>query len=154
MRPVSVAIDVPEPRAEAYDFLDVMANHESFTDHMLGDWTSSGPERGIGARARVTNLLGGRREPIDVEVVEAIDGELIGERNVASVSGRVGRGTYRLSDSPQGGTRISFTYEWEHAPLADRLLAPLVRVLMRRALNRALERLAAELDSGAAAAAG
>jgi hypothetical protein len=38
MRPVRVSVDIPQPREEVYDFLDVLSNHEPFTDHMLRDW--------------------------------------------------------------------------------------------------------------------
>jgi hypothetical protein len=62
MDPVAVSIDVPSERADVYTFLDVLANHESFTDHMLRDWSCSGPSAGVGARAQVTSVIGGRRE--------------------------------------------------------------------------------------------
>jgi hypothetical protein len=37
MKPVRVSIDVPQAREDVYDFLDVLANHELFTDHMMRD---------------------------------------------------------------------------------------------------------------------
>ena len=43
MKPVRVSIDVPQQREQVYDFLDVMSNHEPFTDHMLKHWQSPGP---------------------------------------------------------------------------------------------------------------
>ena len=42
-QPVTVSIDVPQDRASVYAYLDVMANHEHFTDHMLTNWRVSGP---------------------------------------------------------------------------------------------------------------
>jgi hypothetical protein len=145
MRPISVFIDVPRERANVYAFLDVMANHERFTDHMLRDWACSGPATGVGAKARVTNVLGGRRLPVDIEVVDVVPGERSTERNVSSGGRRVGHGTYTFRDVPSGGTRVTFTYEWRRAPIEDRLLAPVIRPMMRRALQRALDRLADEL---------
>ena len=44
--PIKVSIDVPESREAVYDFLDILANHEVFTDHMMRDWHYEGPERG------------------------------------------------------------------------------------------------------------
>ena len=41
--PVTVAIDVPHPREQVFDFLDVMANHEAFNDHLMTDWRLEGP---------------------------------------------------------------------------------------------------------------
>jgi hypothetical protein len=53
MKPVTVSITVPTGRDEVYGFLDVPANHEPFTNHMLVDWSYSGPPSGVGARARM-----------------------------------------------------------------------------------------------------
>ncbi|NJC73638.1 SRPBCC family protein [Planosporangium thailandense] len=145
MKPVTVAIDVPDPGEDVYNFLAATAAHESFTDHMLQDWTCSGPDRGVGSKAHVTSVLGGRREPIDIEVVEDLPPRRIVERNVSAGGRRVATGTYELAPIP-GGTRVTFTYAWADAPLGDRMLAPVVRRLMRRNLQLAMRRLAAELD--------
>lgn len=149
--PVTVSIDVPQARPDVYAFLDVLANHEPFTDHMLVDWSCSGPDRGVGARARVSSKAGGRKEPVEIEVVEAQAPARIVERNVSAKGRRVGQGTYELAELPSGGTRISFTYAWLEAPRADRLLAPLVRAVLRRGNQRAMERLAALLRERAGA---
>ena len=53
MKPVTVSIKVPQSPDEVFEYLDVLANHEQFTDHFLVDWETSGPERGVGARARM-----------------------------------------------------------------------------------------------------
>jgi carbon monoxide dehydrogenase subunit G len=147
MKPVTVNIDVANPREQVYDFLDVMANHEPFTDHMLVDWEYSGPARGVGSKARVRATLGGTSDVVEIEVVSAQAPETIVERNVGAKGRRIGNGTYRLEKLPDGGTRITFTYDWQQAPLSERLAAPLVRALMRRANERAMRRLAELLAS-------
>jgi Polyketide cyclase / dehydrase and lipid transport len=143
--PVTVSIDVPQPRDEVFAFLDVMANHEPFTNHMLVDWSYSGPDRGVGSKARVHSKAAGRTEVVDIEVVGAETPARIVERNVSAKGKRVGHGTYELAELPDGGTRIAFTYAWEQAPVADRALAPLVRSILRRGNQRAMERLAQQL---------
>ena len=155
MLPVTVTIDVPQKRADVFAFLDVLANHEPFTDHMLVDWTCSGPERGVGAKAHVYSKAGGRKVPVDIEVIESDPPARSVERNVSAKGKRVGRGTYELTELPSGGTRVSFTYSWDQAPVSDRALAPLVRAILRRGNQRAMERLAEQLDArvGSAAAA-
>jgi len=145
--PVTVSIDVPQPRDQVYAFLDVMANHEPFTDHMLVDWSYDGPSSGVGARAHVHSTAGGRKEPVDIEVVSASAPAQIVERNVSAKGRRVGLGTYDLAELPGGATRVSFTYSWERAPLADRLLAPLVRSVLRRGNEKAMARLAQQLPT-------
>ena len=70
MRPVTVSINVPNSREEVYEFLDVLANHEPFTDHMMVDWRYSGPAAGLGARARMRLKKAGRPDWMDLEVVE------------------------------------------------------------------------------------
>ena len=144
-KPVTVTITVPQDRARVYDFLDVMANHEPFTDHLLRDWKLSGPARGVGSKAQVSVRAFGVSDVVDIEVVAADAPERIVERNVAAKAGRTAEGTYTLDELPGGGTRIAFEYRWIVAPLADRLTAPLSRAFIRRTNAKAMQRLAAQL---------
>ena len=150
--PVTVSIDVPQPRDEVYAFLDVMANHESFTDHMLTNWRVSGPATGVGAKAAVTAKAGGRSEEVTFEVVEAEDGRMIRERNWASKGRRVATGTYLLSDLATGGTHIEFTFAFEQVPASEKLLVPLMRRMIRSGNETSMQRLAQELAALPAAA--
>jgi carbon monoxide dehydrogenase subunit G len=145
LKPVRVSVDVPDSREDVYDFLDVMANHEPFTNHILRDWEYSGPDRGIGSKARVHVTTAGRTDVIDMEVVAAQRPETIVEQNVGAGGRRVANGTYTLEELPSGGTRIVFEYAWKQAPLSERLGGPVVRSVLRRANERAMQRLAEQL---------
>jgi uncharacterized protein YndB with AHSA1/START domain len=149
-KPVTVTVDVPQPRERVYDFLDVMANHEAFTDHLMRDWELSGPERGVGSKARVHTKAFGMTDVVDIEVVEAEAPARIVERNVAAKAGRTGQGTYVLEELPSGGTRITFEYRWIVTPTVDKLTAPLARSFIRRTNETAMRRLAEQLGSAAA----
>jgi Polyketide cyclase / dehydrase and lipid transport len=138
---VTVTVDVPQPRRDVFAFLDVMANHERFTDHMLTDWRVSGPATGIGSKARVTTKVGGRSDEVEIEVIEVEDGRRIKERNIANKGRRVGTGTYELSDLPEGGTHVEFTYAFERIPALERPFKPLMHALLRRGNARAMARL-------------
>ncbi|MFI6658793.1 SRPBCC family protein [Streptomyces sp. NPDC050523] len=152
MKPVTVSTDVPQTPEQVYGFLDVMAHHERFTDHYLTDWRCSGPDRGVGSRATVTAALGGTKTDVAIEVVEADAPRRIVERNVSAAGRRLAHGTYTVESLRTGGSRVSFTYAWERAPLADRLLAPVVRAVMLRANRTVMRRLATELDRHASTA--
>jgi hypothetical protein len=145
MKPVTVSITVPHGREQVYDFLDVLANHEPFTDHMLVDWHYSGPARGLGARARMRLKKRGRPDWMDLEVIEVHPPATTVEETVGAGGRRRTRGTYTLEEVPTGGTRISFRFEWLCAPLAERLAAPVTRSVLRRGNQRSLERLAQRL---------
>ncbi|TDT29395.1 polyketide cyclase/dehydrase/lipid transport protein [Streptomyces sp. BK208] len=145
MKSVTVSIDVPQTPEQVYGFLDVMANHERFTDHYLTNWRYTGPARGIGSCATVTAALGGTKSDVTIDVVEAEASRRIVERNVSAAGRRQGRGIYTIEPLPAGGARVSFTYTWVRAPLADRLLAPVVRATMRHANRMVMRRLATEL---------
>jgi hypothetical protein len=147
MKPVQVRIDVPNSREEVFDFLDVMANHEPFTNHIMRDWEYSGPDRGIGSKARVHVTAAGHTDTIDIEVVAAERPARIVEQNVGAEGKRVANGTYTLAELPGGGTRITFEYRWKEAPLTERVLAPVVRGMLRKANQRAMERLAEQLGT-------
>ncbi|MEU6548840.1 SRPBCC family protein [Streptomyces sp. NPDC046915] len=152
MRPVTVSIDVPYPPERVYDFLDVMAHHERFTNHYLTDWRYSGPGSGMGSCATVTAALGGTKTDVTIEVVEADAPRRIVERNVSAAGRRLAHGTYTIEPLQSGGSHIAFTYAWVRAPLAERLLAPAVRGTLRRANRTVMRRLAAELDRDVSAA--
>jgi hypothetical protein len=144
--PVTASIDLPQARDEVFEFLDVMANHESFTDHMLVDWQMSGPATGVGSKARVTAKFGGMTDHADIEVIEVVPGSRIKERNIAAKGKRHATGTYVLSDLPGGGTHVEFTFEFERVPGYERPLLPLMRRMLRRGNQRAMARLAEQLS--------
>jgi hypothetical protein len=144
MKPVRVSIDVPQAREDVYDFLDVLANHELFTDHMMREWRYEGPARGVGAKAKVTAVAAGRTETLDMQVIEAERPARNVERNVGA-SGRVMTGSYTLAELPGGGTGITFESAWLRVPRNEALAAPLVRVVVRRGNKRSMERLAEQL---------
>jgi polyketide cyclase/dehydrase/lipid transport protein len=146
MRPVTVSTAVSKPRQEVFEFLDVLANHEPFMDHLFVDWSFSGPARGVGAKARARVSAPGSREWAEFEVVEAERPERIVEEGVSSNGKRRTRGTYRLEELPGGATGISFELAWTSVPRSERLFPPLARVFARRANGRAMRRLAKQLD--------
>ena len=148
MRPVQVSIDVPRSREDVYDFLDVMANHEPFTNHMMRDWTFGGPPSGVGSKARLTAFVAGRTDTVDMEVIEAERPGRTVERSISAKGKRVTTGTYTLAELPDGGTRVTFTFAWQQAPLGDRLIPPLTRAVARRGNERAMRRLAGQLTAG------
>jgi len=151
MKPVLITITVPNSREEVFDFLDVMANHEPFTNHIMHDWEYSGPDRGIGSKARVHVTAAGRTDAIDIEVVAAERPATIVEQNIGARGKRVANGTYTFADLPGGGTLITFEYRWKEAPLSERMLAPVVRGMLRKANERAMQRLAEQLAAHQAA---
>jgi carbon monoxide dehydrogenase subunit G len=148
MKPVAVSTTVAKPVAEVYEFLDVLANHERFNDHMLVDWKFSGPERGVGAKARARANTIGSQDWTDFEVIEAEPPNRIVEQGIGAGGKRHTRGTYRLEELPDGGTRISFELEWLEASKAERLCPPLIRAFVRRTSGKAMRRLAKQLSPG------
>ncbi|MDA0179261.1 SRPBCC family protein [Solirubrobacter phytolaccae] len=150
--PVTVSVDVPQSRADVYAYLDVMANHEAFTDHILTEWRVSGPATGVGAKADVVTKSGGMSDPATIEVIEVEDGRMIRERNWGAKGKRVATGTYVLSDLPDGGTHIEFTFAFEQVPAREKPLVPLMRRMIRKGNERSMERLAEQLAGVHAAA--
>jgi len=64
---------------------------------------------------------------------------------------RVAHGTYTLSDLPDGGTHIEFEFALQKVPAIERPLLPLMRKMVRKGNEKAMERLAALLADGQAA---
>lgn len=148
MKPVTVSVDVPNARDEVYDFLDVLGNHESFTDHLMVDWELSGPRSGVGAHAQVRVKAPSSNELIEIEVIEAERPRRIVEEDLSAKGRRRTRGTYLLEELPDGGTKVCFELAWLQAPWNERLAGPLMRLFMRRANGKSLRRLAKQLAGG------
>ena len=148
MKPVTVSVDVPKSREDVYAFLDVLANHEAFTDHLMDRWEFSGPRAGVGAKATARVRAPGSNEVISIEVVEADPPRRIVEEDIGARGRRRTRGTYTLEELPNGGTRISFELAWLEVPRLEQLGAPLSRAFIRRANGKAMRRLAKLLASG------
>lgn len=149
-QPVTVSIDVPQDRASVYAYLDVMANHEQFTDHMLTNWRVSGPPTGVGSKANVTAKVGAISDESEIEVFEVEDGRMIRERSIAAKGKRIAHGTYTLGDLPDGGTHIEFEFALQKLPAYEKPLVPLMRKMVRKGNERAMERLAGILNDQAA----
>ena len=148
MKPVTVSVEVPNPPQEVYEFLDVIGNHESFTDHFMVDWELSGPPRGVGSKANVKVKATAEADWTDIEIVEADAGRRIVEESTGGSRGkRRTRGTYHLEPLPDGGTRISFELEFLELPTGERLMGPLQRAYVRRVNGKAMKRLAEQLAS-------
>src|SRR5213595_1259994 len=149
MKPVTVSVEVPNPRQAVYDFLDVLANHEPFTDHSTLNRKYSGPRAGVGAKASARLRAPGSNENIDIEVIEAAPPRRVVEESVSAGGKRRTRGTYELDELAGGGTRIAFELIWIEAPRNERMTAPLMRAFMRRTNGRSMRRLAKLLRSRA-----
>ena len=147
MRSIHVSVDVPQARDAAYEYLDVLANHEQFTDHMMRNWRTHGPPRGVGAQATVEVVLAGRSEPVDIEVIEVDAPRRSVERNTGAGGKRIATGTYVLEQLADGQTRITFEYAVEQTPFSERLAAPIIRRITQKALQTAMQRLAEQLNT-------
>lgn len=142
LKPISVAIDVPVPRERVYDVIDAMAEHAAFTDHYLSGWSYSGPERGVGAKGRATVKSGWVTDEVEIEVVESAPPRLQRERIVSARGRRVGYGTYELDELPGGGTRVRSPTRGSGRRSSNGLLVPIVRGVLRKENQDALDRLA------------
>jgi hypothetical protein len=142
VKPVIVSTSVGRAPSEVFEYLDVLANHESFLDHFLVDWRFDGPARGIGARGKARTDAPGGQDWTEFEVVSVAEGKEIVEEGVGAGGKRRTRGTYRLGERADGGTDIEFELEWIEASKAERMAPPLTRAFIKRANSKAMRRLA------------
>jgi Polyketide cyclase / dehydrase and lipid transport len=149
MKPIAVSVQVDRPREEVFAFLDVLSNHVPFTDHMLVDWTFSGPSSGVGARARMRANLPGPDDWIDMEVISSDAPSTTAEESVSAKGRRRTRGTYTLHELPGGATDVRFELAFLKTPFSDRIVMPLVRIYLKRGNEKAMRRLGATLTGTA-----
>jgi Polyketide cyclase / dehydrase and lipid transport len=147
VKPVTVSIEVPNPRQQVYDFLERLANHESFTDHFLLDWELSGPARGVGAKANV-RIKAARNDPdwTAIEVIQAEPPRKLVEESVGGARARRrAHATYLLDELPGGGTLIALEQVNLEMPFGERVMGPVNRAYLKRVNGKALRRLAEHL---------
>jgi Polyketide cyclase / dehydrase and lipid transport len=146
VKPVTVSSSASKPVEEVYDFLDEIDNHAPFVDHLFTDWKSSGPARGVGAKAQARTNAPGSQDWTDFEIVESVAPSRIVEEAVGAKGKRRTRGIYALEGLPDGRTRISFELEWLEAARLERLFGPLTRAFVRRANAKSVRRLVKLLE--------
>jgi hypothetical protein len=135
MKPVSVSTVVDRPREEVYDFLEDLANHEAFTDHMMVDWQGGGDR--VTVRSKVM-----RSDRMTIDTIEKVRPERTVENAVGKNGARLTEGTYTLKEAGPGRTEVTFTFRYLKAPPSERgIFAPLVRAFLQRGNAKAMERL-------------
>ena len=153
MKSVEVSTVIRRPIAEIYAHLDVLANHEAFTDHFLVDWQLAGPASGVGASVAMRVRAPGRSEEVELTVIEAEPPTRTVEETVGAGGRRRTRGTYTLEAIDADRTEVRFAIEPLEVPRSERPLWPLSRAWLRRQNARSLERLRAQLEGQPAQAA-
>jgi hypothetical protein len=153
MKSVEVSTVIRRPIAEIYAYLDVLANHEAFTDHFLVDWQLAGPASGVGASVAMRVRAPGRSEEVELTVIEAEPPTRTVEETVGAGGRRRTRGTYTLEAIDADRTEVRFAIEPLEVPRSERPLWPLSRAWLRRQNARSLERLREQLEGQPAHAA-
>ena len=153
MKSVEVSTVIRRPIAEVYAHLDVLANHEAFTDHFLVDWRLEGPASGVGASVTMRVRAPGRSEEVELTVIEAEPPVRTVEETVGAGGRRRTRGTYTLEAIDADRTEVRFEIEPLEVPRSERPLWPLSRAWLRRPNARSLERLREQLEGQPAQAA-
>jgi hypothetical protein len=128
-----------------FAYLDVLANHEVFTDHMLVDWTCSGPPAGVGAKAKMRVSAPGKAQWIEMTAVSSTPPCGSVEESIGAGGRRRTRGTYTLEELAAGGTLIRFRLDYLEVPGVERLFGPLIRLRMKRDTAKAMQRLSKTL---------
>jgi hypothetical protein len=146
---VSVAVAVQHSRQEVFAFLDVLSNHEPFTNHMLADQSFDGPAAGLGAKVRARANVPGPADWIDTTVVVEAPVKIV-EEAVGAKGRRRTRGTYTLEELPTGGTNLRFDYAYLEGPLRERPASPLIHAWTKRGLASSMRRLGQTLAERAA----
>jgi uncharacterized membrane protein len=146
--PITVSVEVARPRQEVFDYVDVLANHEGWMDHLFKDWKFEGPRRGVGAVAKAQMNAPAAREKVSFKVVESTPPERIVEEGESAHGKRETRGTYRFVELDGGRTRIEFEIEWRKTPRSERIVPFVSRAFMARANGKGMKRLAALLEKG------
>ena len=153
MKPVEVSTVIQRPIAEVFSYLDVLANHETFTDHFLVDWVLRGPDAGVGAGVTMQVRAPGRTEEVELTVIDAEPPFRTVEETIGADGRRRTRGTYELTALDADRTEVHFRIDPIEVPRSERPLWPLSRAWLRRQNSKAMQRLREQLEGQPAHAA-
>jgi uncharacterized protein YndB with AHSA1/START domain len=148
--PITVSTTISRPREEVFEYLADIANHAEFSDHYLSDWhltREASYGQGAGARFRVKAPLS-RFAWADMTFVELQPPYRIVEHGRGGKYNRIRMlGTYMLSQSPGGTTRVEYSLETVPVMLSDKLMEALGgRAWTRRQLAKSMRRLRTILE--------
>jgi uncharacterized membrane protein len=106
---IEESVTVQAPRPVVWDYVTNPANYPVFMEG-LTRWEVTGAiDRGLGARYRILIHVGSA----DVGgLVEVVEWHPEGDMAWSSVTGIDQRGRWRLRDTPDGGTRITFRFAY------------------------------------------
>jgi uncharacterized protein YndB with AHSA1/START domain len=150
--PFTVSTNIERPREEVFEYLADIANHSEFSDHYLVEWHLTREDSyglGAGARFRMKAPLN-RFAWADFTVAELQPPFRIVQRGRGGKYNRIRMlGTYTLSPTAGGATRVEYTMETAPSLPSDRLLEALVGARWtRRQAARAIRRLRSILEEG------
>ncbi len=135
MKPIVATTTVDRPRAELYDLIADLRNHEAWTDHMLKDWS------GTAERVKVRSAVPGPADWLDIETVELGPPERTVERTTGAGGRRVSYGTYTLTEAGPSSTEVRFELRIESMPRRERVLGPVLALFLKRVNDKAMRRL-------------
>ena len=141
MKPITATITVDRPRAELYELIEDLRNHEAWTDHMLVDWS------GTAERVRVRSAVPGPADWLDIETISTTPPSETVERTTGAKGKRISYGTYRLREAGPSSTDVEFELRIETMPRREKLLAPLLGPYLRRVNAKAMRRLKEHAES-------
>jgi uncharacterized protein YndB with AHSA1/START domain len=141
MKPIVATTTVERPRAELFELIRDLRNHEAWTDHMLVDWS------GTDERVRVRAALPGPKDWVDIETTEVVPPSKTVERTTGAGGKRVSYGTYTLEEAGPSTTHVRFEFRLEQSPRRERLLLPLLRGWLQRGNDKAMRRLKEHAES-------
>jgi uncharacterized protein YndB with AHSA1/START domain len=147
VEPLSLTTTIARPRAEVFEYLADVANHEEFSDHCMVDWHLTREDSyGRGAGARFDRFSYG-----DITLTEVNPPERIVATGRSGRFNRIRtRTTWTLQDDGEGATKVTFETQSTPVLKSDELMEKLLRVrtATTRCHKRALERLRSILESG------
>ena len=141
----TTTLETPRPRHDVAAYLTDFATTQEWDPGVVEAQRLDDGPLGLGSRFRVIARFLGRRAELTYEIVRHSPDEMVTLRGENATV--VSLDTMRFSDTPDGGTRV--TYEADltlKGPL--RALDPLLRVAFNRVGDRAAAGLQAELASG------
>ena len=138
MRRTELSRTVDAPAGVVFSTVADISNFSKAVPHIEHVEFLSEARTGVGARFRETRLMGSRKATTELEVTEYVQDERV--RFVSDAGGTIWDTTFTVEPDPDGrGTRVTMVMEARPHRLLARLVTPLMRSVVAKAIAEDLD---------------
>lgn len=149
MDTLSVQREIRAPVAVVFDTISDVRSFADAVPDVVKVEILSEVDSGVGTRFRETRVIQGKQATTELEVTELVENDRI--RIVGEANGAEWDSVFTVRPSADGATELTLTMEGRARTMAAKLMLPMIRGMIREALERDMDAVKAYCERGGSA---